>query len=165
MVELGIQRQRAHRQYEKRDVRIEQEVENALLQRHRQIDDGLPNQMERDRFPIEPLDWFAIELLEQVVLIAGYVINQVQVESFLVSPGLRLAYRGFRQRHIASSETDERTHKGSSVVFELLLHYVIQLLATQGDRMRRSGIGSRSHGSNVGGFEDEESCRSGPRAC
>ena len=42
--------------------------------------------MQRDRLPIEPLDRLAVDLLEQVILIAGYVVDEVKVESFLIGP-------------------------------------------------------------------------------
>src|SRR5271169_1594593 len=164
MVELRVKGQRAHGQYQERDVWIEQEVEDALLQGHLQFDDGSTNEMEGGRLAVKSFHRLAVDLLKQIVLIASHVIDEVLIERFLVGPRLRFAYRGLGQSHIASPWSDERAHEGGSIVFKLLLHDVIQLLATKSDRMSGPCVGSRSHRRHVGSLQDKEACRGRPRA-
>ena len=101
-----------------------------------------------------------LSLTEQIVLIFGDDVDQVLLQCFLIGPRLRLAHRALGQLHVAAARPDERAHEGGGVVFHLGLHHVIHLLATQRDRMRRAGVGSRRHRRDVGRLQDEESRRS-----
>ena len=135
---------------------IEQEVENALPQRHLHLIYRIAEQMQLFLLPIEAFDRPAFELVEQVVLIAGDDIDQVLLQCFLIGPRFRFAHSTFGQLDVAAARSHEGTHEGSRIVFHLRLHHVVHLFATQDHGMRRSGVGSGSHGGNVGRLQDEE---------
>src|SRR5262249_12346936 len=49
-------------------------------------------------------------------------------------------------------------------VFNFFFHRALNVSAERSNRVRRAGVRSRSHGSNVGAFENEESSRCGAAA-
>src|SRR5713101_4209773 len=69
-----------------------------------------------------------------------------------------------RSCSLAAAFGGNGTHQRGGVVLHLFFHNVVHFAAAQGHRMRRAGIGARSHGSHVCAFENEEARRRGPAA-
>ncbi len=77
MIELGVERERADREHEERDVRVEQEVEDALPQRHRHLVHVGRGQIQLDLLAVEALHRAPFELTEQVVLVFRDDVDEV----------------------------------------------------------------------------------------
>ena len=109
--------------------------------------------MKGHRASIKTFNCFVIELLQQISGILRHIIDQVLLERFLIGKRLRLTHGTLGNFHVSAALSHEGTHEGGRIVFQLLLHYRIHGGAHQ-YRMRRSGIGARGHGGNIGGFKD-----------
>src|SRR5258708_4655094 len=159
MVELGIKRQRADRQQDKRDVRIHNERQYLLLQRHIVRQDWFARELQGNGLAVETLDWMSVNLFEQIVFVGGDVVNEFLGQSLLISKRLGFANRGFRYSGISAPLGNHGSHERSRIIFDLLLHHVVHLASSQGDGVGSSGIGARRHGGHVRGLKDEKSRR------
>ena len=129
---------------------------------------NMPNrfarQIQRDRFPVEALDGFALHLFQQVLFVGRDVVDQLLRKRFLLGKRLRLAHRALGHFDVAAALGNHGTHQRGGVILHLLFHDVVHLAAAQGHRMGRAGIGARSHGRHVRALQNEEAGRSRPAA-
>jgi hypothetical protein len=86
------------------------------------------------------------------------------VERLLLGKGFGLAHGALGQFDVASALGDDGAHQGRGVVLHFHFHHVIHFFAAEDDGMRCARIGSRSHGGDVGRFENEEAGRCGAAA-
>src|ERR1700692_1073420 len=85
---------------------------------------------------------------------------------FLLGKGFGLEHGADCDLNIAASSGSDRAHESGSIVLHFALHLVVDLGRERADQdgMRRARIGSGSHGGDVGGFEDEDTRRTGAAA-
>ena len=159
MIELGVERECAHRQHQESDVGVEQEIQDPLPQRHRHLVYRVAHQMQLLLLAVEALHHPAFELAEQVVLVARDHVDQVLLQRLLVGPRFRLAHRALRQLQVTATRSHERPHESGGVVLHLRLHHVVHLLAAQDYRMGRAGVGAGRHGRNVCRLQNKEAGR------
>ncbi len=167
MIEFGIESERADGEQNEGDVRVHQIVEDLFFERHAERRDGLAGELEGDFLAVEALEAFAVDLAEEIVFAGGDVVDQVLRKGFLVGEGLGFAHGAFGELDVAAAPGNDRTHQGGGIVLDLLLHLVVGLdlgWTEEQDGMRRAGVGSGSHGCDVGGFEDEDSGGTGAAA-
>ena len=167
MIEFGIERERADGEQNEGDVRVHQIVEDLFFQRHAERRDGLAGELESDFLAVEALETLALHLAEKIVLAGGYVVDEMLREGFLLGEGFGFADGTFGDLNIASAPGNDGAHQGRGIVLDLLLHLIVGLdrgWAEEQHGMRRAGVGSGSHGRDVGGFEDEDSSRTGAAA-
>ena len=159
MVEFGIKRQRADRQQDERDVRIHNERQYLLLQRHIVRQDWFARELQGNGLSVETLDGMGVNLLEQIVFVGGDVVDEFLGQSFLISKRLGFANGGFRYSGISAPLGNHGSHERSRIIFDFLLHDVVYLASSQGDGVGSAGIGARRHGGHVCGLKDEKSRR------
>ena len=85
------------------------------------------------------------------------------VEGFFGGIGVRGLHGRHRGIDVAIALGDVGAEEGLGVVLDLLGHGFVGLAEFEDD-VGGAGIGSRSHGGDVGGFEQEEPGRSGAGA-
>ncbi len=95
--------------------------------------------------------------MEQVGLVAGSEVDEMEIESFFFGPRDGFADGLFRFLHVASAARDVGAEEGRGVILDLGLHGLVRLAAAEGDGMGGSGVGSIGHGSDIGRLKDEES--------
>ena len=167
MIEFGIKRKRADSEQDERDVGIHQIVEDLFLQRHAKSYDRLAGEIHSGLLAVEALEGFALHLAEKIVRAGCDVVDQVLRQGFLVGEGFRFAHGAFGELDVAAAPGNDRAHQSGGIVLDLLLHFVIGLdrgRAEEQHGMRRSSVGAGSHGRDVGGFENEDSRRTGAAA-
>ena len=157
MVEFGIERQGSNRQQDEGDIGIHDEAQNSLFERHLVRPDHLPHQVQLDFLAVKTLDGSALKLLEQIVFVRGDNVDELVLERLVFGKRFGLADRTFGYFDIPSTLRGNCAHERRRVVFELLLHDLVELAAAHADRMSRPGVCARGHGCHVGCFQDEKS--------
>ena len=111
--------------------------------------------------PIQARDFAAIESFQQILFVGCHQLDEMIVEGLLVGKRLAFADGFFGQRAIAAALGHDAAQRSGCVVFYLLLHDGVHLTTHQ-NGMRGAGVSAGRHGSDVAGFQNEES--SGGRA-
>src|SRR5580692_5328105 len=161
MIELGIERERPDGEQNERNIRVHQISEDALLERHAKGHDRLAGEFQGHRLPVEAFKTLAFHLVKKIVVAGGYVVDQALGQRLLFGERFGFEHRTLRDLDIAPSFGSDRTHQSRRIVLNLALHLVVKLGRQRSNqhRMRRTRVGSRSHGCDVGRFENENSSR------
>src|SRR5579863_3433686 len=77
VVELHIKSQGADGEQDERHIRIHEEIQNTLAHGHIENSNRLADQIQCDGLSVETLDWLPLQLLEEIVFVCGYVIEQM----------------------------------------------------------------------------------------
>ena len=166
MIEFGIEREEANGEQDENDVGVHQIIEDLFLQRHAEGHNGLARELQGDLLATEALEAFALHLAEKIVLAGGHIVDEMLRERFLIGEGLGFEYGAYGNFNVAASSGDDRAHESGGIILNFALHFVVDLGREQAnqDRMRRSGVGSGSHGCHIGRFQEENSGRTGAAA-
>ena len=100
---------------------------------------------------------------EQRGVVGRVEVDEFEFEGFVVAVGFGVADGVFGGLDVAAAARGVGAEEGCGVVLDLLFEDGVELAAFD-DGVGGAGVGSGSHGGDVGGFEEEEACRAGAAA-
>jgi hypothetical protein len=118
-------------------------------------------------FAVKALDLAAVQLLEQIRVVAGDQINQMPCKRFVLGERLRVGDRSFCEFRIAVSLFRETSEKCCGVIIHFLAKHFIhgdRKSAGEKDRCGSASACSGRHSCDVRGQQNEETSGSAARA-
>ena len=144
------------------NVRVDEDLEQLVLERHVVVLDPKPGGVER--LGLRPLDLEAVQLCDQRLLVGRDQVDQARPLGLLGRQVLRLGDELIGQPRVSPVVRSERPHGGGRVVLDLPVEVAAPAIGPDRDRGRRADVGLRGHRGDVGGLRDVGAGRGRPGA-
>ena len=153
------------------DVRVSDDVQDALPEPHRvgprpHVAIQPPDRhAQGQRSPLVPdLHPAPVRQSHDLVEIVRHEVDDSRLGGLVGGDRDALADRARRPFDVPTPPLGDRFAEGSGEVLELLAHHALDVLAGTADRVRRPDVRPRRHGGHVGRQRDEHTGRAGARA-
>jgi hypothetical protein len=104
-----------------------------------------------------------VEAFQQVVHTDRHEVDEPFLQRLLGGERNALHDRAFRNLRVAAAVLGQRPHHGRRIVGKLVTDVLGEVLPLPAHRVGGAGVGTRRHHRDIGGDEDEETGRCGPR--
>src|SRR5277367_5408858 len=167
MRKFGVKTEHAHNQEYEENIRLNDARQEFFARR--ELERGLHwiVQCQRDFAAVKARDGTAVKLTQEIVDGIDEEIDHFSVQGFFVGEGFGFGDGGFGQGGIAAALFRKAAKKGHGVLIYFFAKDFVELRGDAADDhngRRRAGVGTRSHGGDIGGEQNIKSCGGAARA-
>src|SRR5260221_9463442 len=145
MGEFGVQAQQGHEHQKKENVRIHDIGEEAVARGEMEFIEAVIFESEFYGFTVEALDFTAVQLVQEVGVVAGDEVNKMSRQGFIFSECLRIGDGSFGEFWIAIALFRETAKERRGIVIYFLAQdFVDGNGKSAGEKNRRGRPGARA---------------------